>query len=50
MISFMLTMPIVIRDGVTVDLSKFTNNPPAGSKVSSHNMHYPPHEAKFVNS
>jgi hypothetical protein len=48
-ISFMLIMRDVFRDGNTIDLSKLDINPPAGSKVSSHNIHYSPHETKFVN-
>ena len=48
-ISFMLILPIVIRDGIALDLSKLDINPPAGLKVSSHNIHYSPHETKFVN-
>ena len=47
-ISFMLIMRIVIRDGITIDLSKLDINPPAGSKVSSHNMHYAPSATKAV--
>jgi len=40
----MLIMRDVFRDGNTIDLSKFRHNRPAGSKVSSHNIHYTPHE------
>jgi hypothetical protein len=49
MICFMLTMQIVICDGITSDLSKFINNQPAGLNVYSHNMHYSPHETQIVN-
>jgi hypothetical protein len=49
MICFMLTMQIVVRDGITPDLSKFTNNQPAGLNVYSHNMHYSPYETQIVN-
>ena len=48
-ISFMLIMRDVIRDGITLDLSKLDINPPAGLKVCSHNMYYPPSETILVN-
>jgi hypothetical protein len=48
-ISFMLILRNVICDGIAPDLSNFTNNPPAGLKVSSHNIHYTLNESKFVN-
>ena len=49
MICFMLTMQIVICDGIATDLSKFTNNQPAELNVYSHNMHYSPYETQIVN-
>ena len=47
-ISFMLIMRIVIRDGITIDLSKLDINQPAGTKLSSHNIHYAPSATKAV--
>ena len=49
MIRFMLTMQIVVRDGIATDLSNSTNNLPAGLNVYSHNMHYSPYETQIVN-
>jgi len=48
MICFVLIMRIVICDGIATDLSKFTNNQPAGLNVYSHNMHYRPRTTKAV--
>ena len=47
-ISFMLIMRIVIRDGITIDLSKLDINQPAGTKLSSFNMYYSPSATKAV--
>ena len=47
-ISFMLIMRIVIRDGITLIFQILDNNPPAGTKLSSHNMYYAPSATKAV--
>ena len=48
-ISFMLILPNVIRDGITIDLSNLDKNPTGGIKVCSHNMYYSPSETILVN-
>ena len=45
----MLILPIVIRDGIAIDLSNLDINPTGGTKVCSHNMYYSPSETILVN-
>lgn len=45
----MLILPIVFRDGNTIDLSKLDINQPAGLKVCSHNIYYLLSETILVN-
>jgi hypothetical protein len=45
----MLILPIVIRDGIAIDLSNLDKNPTGGIKVCSHNMYYSPSETILVN-
>lgn len=45
----MLILPIVIRDGITIVLTNFRHNQPAGLKVCSHNIYYSPSETILVN-
>lgn len=46
----MLILPIVIRDGIASDLSKFSHKLPAGLKVCSVNIHYASHTTQIVNN
>ena len=47
-ISFMLIMRNVFRDGNTLIFQISDNNPPAGTNVYSHNIHYAPSATKAV--